>query len=89
MIDETIVRDDGWTIRTQSGEGSPAGRTGFLMTISPPDSNSPFTMEDVRMLRAFANDDGEDPNELACRVAECSERFTKIADKIETLLSKK
>jgi len=88
MIDETKVRGDGWTIRTQSGEGSPAGRTGFLITLSPPDPNSTFAMEDVRMLRAFAADEGEDVNELACSVIECSDRFTEIADKIERLISK-
>lgn len=39
--DKTTVTDNGTTIRFQSGEGSPAGRTGFLMTMtSPPKNNS-------------------------------------------------
>ena len=51
-------------------------------------NESEFTREDVQMLRAFANDDGSDPNELACDVAECSERFASLANKIEKLLQR-
>lgn len=40
MIDETKVTDDGTTIRIQSGEGSPAGSTGFLMTVTSPTTKS-------------------------------------------------